>query len=156
MAEEGGSESGAWDNFPEEVEFTGVGNTPLLQVHISAGLLILVGVILAVEAPPAGFFALALFLVIVLGVESWMFRRSQKKLRISLMLRTNPVEAFQGSYRVGVIDHGSIETEMDSPNDLGYRPMPKNDLIVWTFDTIGDKEIVARRLLEYLPRDSNS
>ncbi len=123
-------------------------------MHISAGLIILVGVIVAVVAPPQGFLLLLVFLVIVLLVETWMIRRSTKQLRLTLNLREDPVEAFQGSYKVGSIDHGSIDPEMDNPNELGYRPAPKKDLIVWTFDSESDKEIVAKRLFEYLPRDS--
>jgi hypothetical protein len=144
-----------YSEYPETVEFSGIGNTSLLQVHISAALIVAVGVILAIEAPPAGLFALILFLVFVLAVEMWMFRRSQKKLRLTLYLRENPVEAYQGDYKVGKIDHGSIEIDMDNPNDLGYRPAPKKNMIVWTFDSEHDKQIVAKRLLEYLPRDGS-
>lgn len=144
-----------YSDYPETVEFSGVGYTSLLQVHISAALIVAVGVILAIEAPPEGLFALILFLVFVLGVEMWMFRRSQKKLRLTLYLRRNPVEAYQGNYKVGKIDHGSIETDMDDPNALGYRPAPKKNLIIWSFDSERDKQIVARRLLDYLPRDGS-
>lgn len=140
--------------YPETVEFSGIGYTPLLQVHISAALIILVGVIVAVVAPPAGLILLLVFLVFVLLIEAWMFRRSPKKLRLTLHLRQNPVEAFQGDYKVGSIEHGSIEPEMENPNQLGYRPAPKKDLIVWTFDSENDKRIVEKRLLEYLSRDS--
>ncbi len=142
-----------YSEYPETVEFSGIGYTSLLQVHISAALIVAVGVILAIEAPPEGLFALILFLLIVLGVEMWMFRRSPKKLRLTLYLRRNPVEAYQGDYKIGKIDHGSFETDMDDPNDLGYRPAPKKNLIVWSFDSEHDKQIVAKRLLEYLPRD---
>jgi hypothetical protein len=140
--------------YPEKVEFSGVGYTPLLQVHISAALIILVGVIVAIVAPPQGLFLLLAFLVIVLLIEMWMFRRSRKELRLTLYLRENPVEAYQDNYKVGSIDHGSIDPEMDNPNELGYRPAPKKDLIVWTFDSESDKKIVAKRLLEYLPSDA--
>jgi hypothetical protein len=140
--------------YPESVEFSGIGYTSLLQVHISAAMIILVGVIIAVVAPPQGFFLLLAFLVIVLLVETWMFRRSRKELRLTLRLREDPVEAFQGTYKVGSIDHGSIDPEMENPNELGYRPAPKKNLIVWTFDSENDKQIVAKRLLEYLPRDA--
>jgi hypothetical protein len=37
---------------------------------------------------------------------------------------------------------------------LGYRPAPKKDLIVWTFDSENDKQIATKRLLEYLPKDA--
>lgn len=140
--------------YPEKVEFSGIGYTSLLQVHISATLIVLVGVIIAVVAPPQGLFLLLAFLVFVLLVEMWMFRRSRKELRLTLYLRENPVEAFQDTYKIGTIDHGSIDPEMDNPNELGYRPAPKKDLIVWTFDSESDKQIVVKRLLEYLPRDA--
>lgn len=148
------SSSESFSEYPDVVEFSGIGFTSLLQVHISAALIVIVGVILAIDAPPEGLFALIAFLIFILGIEMWMFRRSQKKLRLALHLRENPVEAYQGDYKVGAIDHGTIETEMDNPNDLGYRPAPKKNLIVWTFDSEKDKQIVARRLLEYLPRDN--
>lgn len=140
--------------YPETVEFSGIGLTSLLQVHISAILIVVVGVIIAVEAPPQGLLLLVVFLLLVLGIEMWMMHRSQKKLRLVLHLRENPVEAFQGDYKVGKIDHGSIEPEMDDPSDLGYRPAPKKRLIVWTFDSEKEKQVVAKRLLEYLPKDA--
>ena len=153
-ADESGNSDESPSEYPEKVEFSGIGYTSLLQVHISATLIVLVGVIIAVVAPPQGLFLLLAFLVFVLLVEMWMFRRSRKELRLTLYLRENPVEAFQGTYKVGTIDHGSIDPEMDNPNELGYRPVPKKDLIVWTFDSESDKQIVAKRLLEYLSRDA--
>jgi hypothetical protein len=145
-----------WSEYPETVEFSGIGYTPLLQVHISAFLIILVGVIIAIVLPPAGLLLLLGFLVFVLLVEAWMFHRSPKKLRLRMQLRENPVEAYQGDYKIGTIDHGTIDPDMDSPNELGYRPSPKKELIVWTFDSEKDKRIVEKRLLEYLQRDSPS
>ena len=153
-ADENGNSKEFRTEYPEKLEFSGIGYTSLLQVHISAALIVLVGVIIAVVAPPQGLFLLLAFLVFVLLVEMWMFRRSRKELRLTLYLRENPVEAFQGTYKVGTIDHGSIDPEMDNPNELGYRPAPKKDLIVWTFDSESDKQIVVKRLLEYLPRDA--
>ncbi len=146
-------EADSWSEYPETIEFSGIGYTPLLQVHISAFLIILVGVIIAVVLRPAGLILLLVFLVFVLLVEAWMFRRSPKKLRLTLHLRENPVEAFQGDYKVGIIDHGTVEPDMDNPNELGYRPTPKKELIVWTFDSENDKRIVEKRLLEYLSRE---
>ena len=143
----------SFSEFPETIHFSGVGYTPLLQVHISSALIILVGVIIAIVAPPAGFILLLIFLVFVLLIEAWMFRRSPKKLRLTLHLREKPVEAYQGNYKVGTIAHGSIAPDMENPNELGYRPAPKKDLIVWTFDSESDKQAVAKRLLEYLSRD---
>jgi hypothetical protein len=139
--------------YPEKVEFSGIGYTSLLQVHISAALIILVGVIVAIVDSPQGLFLLLAFLVIVFLIEIWMIRRSRKELRLTLYLRENPVEAYQGTFKVGSIDHGSIDPEMDSPSELGYRPSPKKDLIIWTFDSEQDKQIAAKRLLEYLPLD---
>ena len=153
---ENSSEHSPSGDYPETVEFSGIGYTSLLWVHISAAMIVLVGVLIAIEVPSAGFFLLAAFLVIVLGIEMWMFRRSQKKLRLTLDLRKSPVEAYDGNYKVGSIDHGSIETEMDNPNDLGYRPAPKKNMIVWTFDSEREKQIAAKKLLEYLPRDDES
>lgn len=146
-------EDDSWAEYPETIEFSGIGYTPLLQVHISAFLIILVGVIIAVVVRPAGLILLLVFLVFVLLVEAWMFRRSPKKLRLTLHLRENPVEAFQGDYKVGSIDRGTVEPDMDNPNELGYRPTPKKELIVWTFDSENDKRIVEKRLLEYLSRE---
>jgi hypothetical protein len=147
------SDDAQHSEYPETVEFSGVGYTSLLQVHISAALIAVVGVILAIEAPPEGLFALIAFLIFILGIEMWMFRRSQKKLRLTLYLWRRPVEAYQGDYRIGRIDHGAIETDMENLNDLGYRPAPKKNLIVWSFDSEHEKQVVAKRLLEYLPRD---
>jgi hypothetical protein len=154
--EEDSEEEETRSEYPEKVEFSGVGYAPLLQVHISAGLIVLVGVIVAIVAPPQGLFLLLAFLVFVLLIEMWMFRRSRKELRLTLYLREDPVVAYQGIYRVGSIEHGSIDPDMENPNELGYRPAPKKDLIVWKFDSASDKQIAAKRLLEYLPRDTAS
>ncbi|MDG7002171.1 MAG: hypothetical protein JRN15_23985 [Nitrososphaerota archaeon] len=139
--------------YPESVSFSGIGYTSLKQVHISAFLIILVGIIIALYAPPGGFFLLIIFLLFVLVVEVWMMRRSQKQISMTLHLREDPVAAYQDKYKIGDIDKGSIEETMDNPNELGYRPAPNRSLITWTFESEEDKNIVAKRLLEYLPRD---
>jgi hypothetical protein len=149
----GTQDSAGNQDYPETVQFEGVTYTSLKQVHISAFLIVLVGALVAFANPLVGFPILIAFLLLVLAVEAWMIRKSRKQLRITLHLRENPVEAMQGSYRVGSIASGSIDPEMDNPNELGFRPAPNRDLIVWTFDTIEDKNTAAKRLLEYLPRD---
>jgi cbb3-type cytochrome oxidase subunit 3 len=140
-------------SYPESVQFEGVTYTSLKQVHISAFLIVLVGVLVAYANPLVGFPVLIAFLLLVLGVEAWMIRKSRKQLRITLHLRQNPVEATQGSYRIGTIASGSIDTDMENPNELGFRPAPNRNLIVWTFDSVEDKNVAAKRLLEYLPQD---
>jgi hypothetical protein len=140
--------------YPETVQFEGVVYSSLKQVHISAFLIILVGALVAYANPLVGLPLLIVFLILVLGIEAWMIRKSRKQLRLTLHLREDPVEATQGSYRVGAISTGSLDTEMDNPNELGFRPEPKRSMFTWTFDSVEDKEIVAKRLLEYLPRDS--
>ena len=42
---------------------------------------------------------------------------------------------------------------MDNPNELGFRPSPKRNLLVWEFQSEDDARIVAKRLLEYLPKE---
>ncbi len=140
--------------YPETVQFEGVVYSSLKQVHISAFLIILVGALVAYANPLVGFPLLIIFLILVMAIEAWMIRKSRKQLRLTLHLREDPVEATQGSYKVGAISTGSIDPDMDNPNELGFRPEPKRSLFTWTFDSVEDKEIVAKRLLEYLPRDS--
>lgn len=148
------SESGGLSQYPEAVQFTGVMETSLKPVHFSSILLIIVGILVAISLYPTGLLLLVAFLVIVLLYESWMIRKSEREIRISLLLREDPVGAMQGSDRVGEISTGSIETEMEDPNKLGFRPAPDRELIVWTFDSKEDAQTVAKRLLEYLPRDN--
>ncbi len=142
-------------NYPETVQFTGVVFSSLKQVHISAFLIALVGVLVTIQNPFVGLPLLFAFLLLILGVEAWMIRKSRKQIRITLYLRENPVQALQGMERIGEISSGSIDPDMDEPNELGFRPAPKRSLIVWKFDSKEDKEIAAKRLLEYLPRDTD-
>lgn len=123
-------------------------------MHVISFAVMVAGVLIAVNDYPAGLLLLIIFLVIVFGFELWMMRRSVKVLRITLYLRHSPVQAAEGSYRIGEIATGVIDTNMDRPNELGFRPAPKHRLLVWTFDSNHDAEIVAKRLLEYLPRDN--
>jgi hypothetical protein len=142
-------------SYPEKVEFTGVVYSSLKQLHISAVLIALTGVIATLANPRVGLTLLLTFLLIIMGVEAWMIRKSRKELRITLHLRENPVVATRKGELVGEIVTGAIDPDMDEPNELGFRPAPRKSLIVWTFDTLGEKEIVQKRLLEYLPRDSD-
>ncbi|HZW56470.1 MAG TPA: hypothetical protein VFF30_09300 [Nitrososphaerales archaeon] len=112
------------------------------------------GVVFAVLAPPGGYVLLALFIIIAAGYDVFFIRRSQKPVKITLYLRTDPVEATLDEKKIGEIRTGAIETDMESPNELGYRPAPIKDMLVWVFDTPDDARIVSKRLLEYLPRDS--
>jgi hypothetical protein len=140
--------------YPETVEFEGVVYTSLKQVHISAFLIVIVGALVAYANPLIGFPLLIVFLVLVLGIEAWMIRKSRKQLRLTLHLREDPVEATQGSYRIGSIATGSIDPNMDSENELGFRPAPNRSMFTWTFDSVEDKRAATKRFLEYLPLDS--
>ena len=149
------SDSGL-SQYPEAVQFTGVMKTSLKPVHFSSLLLITVGILVAISLYPTGLLLLIAFLVLVLLYESWMIRKSEREIRISLLLREDPVAAMQGSNRIGEISTGLVETEMEYPNELGFRPSPNRELIVWTFDSKEDAQLAAKRLLEYLPRDKGN
>jgi hypothetical protein len=140
--------------FPETVQFTGVVETSLKVVHITSLAIIVAGILIAIRDYPAGLILLMAFLAIVLGFEYWMMKKSLKKLRITLLLREDPVQALQGSYHVGAIVTGAIDNHMDNPNELGFRPAPNRRLLIWAFDSKADAEITAKRLLEYLPCDN--
>ncbi|MHB8565599.1 MAG: hypothetical protein ACYC7D_04065 [Nitrososphaerales archaeon] len=141
------------DKYPEVIEFTGVGRASLKQIHLIALSLVILGLIFAYYAPQ-GFILLIIFIVIAAGYDMVFIRKSQKPVKISLYLRTNPVEASYGEKKIGEITTGTIQTDMENPNELGYRPTPKKDLMVWKFDSPEDARIVAKRLLEYLQRDA--
>ena len=140
--------------YPETVQFTGVTESSLKSVHVTSFAVVVAGVLIAINDYPAGLLLLILFLAIIFGFELWMMRRSVKIIRITLYLRRTPVQAAEGSYRIGEIAAGAIDMNMDSANELGFRPAPKHRLLVWTFDSNHDAEIVAKRLLEYLPREN--
>ncbi len=139
--------------YPEVVSFTGVGRASLKQIHLIALSLVILGVIIAYFGPPQGFILLIVFVIIAAGYDIVFIRKSQKPVRVSLHLRTNPVEASYGDRKIGEIVTGTIRTDMENPNELGYRPSPKKDLMVWVFDSPRDAQVVARRLLEYLDLD---
>ena len=139
--------------YPEVIEFEGVGNVSLLQIHLIAIAVVALGVIFALLAPPGGFVALAIFIVIAAVYDLFFIRRSQRPVRVKLFLRTNPVQAEYGGNKIGEIKSGTLVTQMERENELGFRPAPNHTLSIWTFDSPEDARIVSQRLLEYLPRE---
>jgi hypothetical protein len=139
--------------YPEEVEFQGIGNASLLQIHLIATSVIVLGIIFAILAPPGGYIALAFFIVLAAGYDIVFIRKSQKPVWIVLHLRTNPVEATFRGNKIGEIKTGHLVLDMDNPNELGYRIAPNKKLSVWTFESEEDATIVAKRLLEYLLKE---
>ncbi|MDA4111318.1 MAG: hypothetical protein OK439_02180 [Thaumarchaeota archaeon] len=139
--------------YPEVVSFQGVGSASLLQIHIIAASVVALGVIFAVLAPPGGYIALIFFILLAAAYDLVFIRKSQKPVRVSLYLRTNPVEASYGERKIGEIKSGSIILEMENSNEVGFRPAPTKKVAVWIFDSEADAKIVAKRLLEYLPRE---
>jgi hypothetical protein len=141
------------NNYPEIVTFEGVGNASLLQIHIIAASVIVLGIIFAILSPPGGYVALIFFILLATGYDFVFIRKSQKPVRVSLYLRTNPVEASYGERKIGEIKGGTLVVDMENPNELGFRPTPKKRIAVWKFDSEKDAKIVAKRLLEYLPKE---
>jgi len=139
--------------YPETVEFQGVGNVSLLEVHLIAISVVGLGVLFAVLVPPGGYVALVAFIIIAAAYDIFFLRKSQKPVTITLHLRTDPVEATMGEQKIGEIKSGSLILEMDSPNELGYRAAPNRRVSVWNFDSPEDAKIAAKRLLEYLPKE---
>jgi hypothetical protein len=139
--------------YPEVVSFQGIGNVSLLQIHIIAASVVALGLIFAILAPPGGYIALALFILLATGYDLVFVRKSQKPVRVSLYLRTNPVEASYGERKIGEIKTGSLVLEMENPNEIGFRSAPNRKLAFWIFDSEADAKIVAKRLLEYLPKE---
>lgn len=139
--------------YPEVVEFQGVGNVSLLQIHLIASAVVILGIIFAILAPPGGYVALAFFIVLAAGYDLIFIRKSQKPVRISLHLRTDPVEATFRGNKIGEIKSGILVLDVDGPNELGYRSAPNRKVAIWTFDSEDDAKIVAKRLLEYLPKE---
>ncbi len=137
--------------FPESVEFEGIGNVSLLQIHLIALAVVALGVVFAVLAPPGGYIALVIFIIVALLYDLFFLRRSQRPVRVTLFLRTDPVQACFGENKIGEIKSGTLVTDMENENELGYRATPNRQLSVWVFDTPKDAKIAARRLLEYLP-----
>lgn len=147
------SEGTNFSDYPEVVEFKGVGNVSLLQIHLIALSLVALGVVFAYLAPPGGYFALGLFILIAAGYDIVFIRKSQNPVRISLYLRKDPVEATYKDKKIGQIKNGTIITDMDNPHELGFRPAPNRKILVWEFQSEDDARIVAKRLLEYIPRE---
>ena len=155
LVEEHPATAKARDNsqYPEVVEFQGVGDISLKHIHLISLSLVALGVVFALLAPPGGYIALALFILIAAGYDIIFLRKSQNPVKISLYLRKNPVEATYQDKEIGEIKSGYVITDMDKPNELGYRPTSKSKLLVWEFSSESDASIVARRLLEYLPKE---
>ncbi|MGI0080351.1 MAG: hypothetical protein ACRECH_12085 [Nitrososphaerales archaeon] len=139
--------------YPETVQFTGASVASLKSTHVISLAVVIAGLLIAINTYPAGLLLLVVFLAIVFGFEFWMMKKSVKVLRITLYLREDPVQAADGSYRIGEIETGAIDVDMEKSNELGFRPAPKHRQLVWTFDSEHDAEVTAKRLLEYLPRD---
>jgi hypothetical protein len=143
-----------FSGFPEEITFTATGRTSLKDVHLIALSVVVVGFLFAIIAPPEGYILFAIFVLLAAGYDILFLRKSQKPLKVSLFLRTDPVEAqFSGS-RIGEIRVGTIVTDMDEPNELGFRPEPGKKINIWHFETEEDARIVAKRLGMYLPFES--
>ena len=144
------SEDSRFSEFPEVITFEGVGRASLKQIHIIALSLVVLGVIFAILAPPGGYILLIIFILIAAGYDVLFIRKSQKPVRLSLHLRTDPVEAIYDDARMGEIRSGTIITDMDNANELGFRPAPNKELLVWKFDSEEDAKVVAKRLSMYL------
>jgi|GEM_PF-1615541 hypothetical protein len=149
-------DEGRFEEFPETVDFVGVGNPSMKSVHLISAFVLGVGALITFLDFPSGLLLLAIFIVIVLGFEMLILRRSTRPVKITLHLRKDPVEASQGMFSLGPITMGAINTDMESPNELGFRPAPGKEIRVWTFRTKEEAQIVAKRLLQYLKRDDDS
>jgi len=156
MADQSDRRGGHYNAYPETVSFTGVGHASLRTIHLIAIALVCLGVVFAIFSPPGGYIVLAVFILIAAGYDIVFIRKSQKPVRLTLHLRLNPVQATMADdgRLVGDITSGAIDMDMESPNELGFRPAKNKDLLVWTFDSESDARIAAKRLLEYLPRDT--
>ncbi len=147
------SQSRDFSEYPEVVEFQGIGNISLRQIHLITLSVVVLGVVFAILAPPGGYIALLFFILLAAGYDIVFLRKSQKPVRISLHLRKDPVEATYKDNKVGEIKNGTITTEMDKPNEIGYRPTPNAKLLIWDFKSEEDARVVAKRLLEYIPEE---
>jgi len=137
--------------YPEKVEFEGIGNVSLLQIHLIAASVVVLGVVFAILAPPGGYVALVIFITMGAVYDIIFIRKSQKPVRLKLFLRADPVKATLGENNIGEIKSGTLVLDMENENELGYRAAPNRHLSVWVFDSAGDAKIVAKRLMEYLP-----
>ena len=111
-----------FSEYPEVVEFQGIGDVSLKQIHLIALSVVGLGVVFALLAPPGGYIALIFFILLAAGYDLVFLRKSQKPVRISLYLRKDPVEATYQEKKLGQINNGTIVTDMDNPNELGFRP----------------------------------
>jgi hypothetical protein len=136
--------------FPEVVTFTAIGRRSLKDIHLIALSVVVVGVLFAILAPPAGYVLFAVFVLIAAGYDMVFIRKYQRPLKVSLYLRTDPVEAQFGGASIGEIKTGTIITEMDEPNELGFRPEPRKRPNVWHFESEEEARLVAKRLSMYL------
>ena len=116
-----------YDAYPETVSFTGIGHASLKSIHLIAISLVALGVVFAILAPPGGYILLAVFILLAAGYDIVFIRKSQNPVRLDLQLRMNPVQATFNERLMGEIASGTIETDMDNPNELGYRPAPNKE-----------------------------
>jgi hypothetical protein len=137
--------------YPEVISFKGIGNISLKEIHLIALSLIALGIVFAILAPPGGYIALGFFILLAAGYDMIFLRKSVKPIRISLYLRKDPVEATYQDKKIGQIKNGTIITDMERSNELGFRPAPNRKVLIWEFQSEDDARITARRLLEYLP-----
>jgi hypothetical protein len=140
--------------FPDVVNFVGVGNPSMKSAHLISIFVVAVGLLIAAVDYPIGLIVLVIFILIALGFEVFISKWSTRPVKVSLHLRKNPVEASQGMFSLGPITQGTIEINMEDPRELGYRPAQGKELLVWKFETIEDARTVAKRLLMYLQRDA--
>ena len=147
------SESRDFSEYPEVVDFEGVGNNPLKHIHLIALSLVGLGVVFSILAPPGGYIALAIFILLAAGYDLFFLRRSQKPVTVTLYLRKDPVEATHQNKKLGSIESGSIISDMDDPRVLGFRATPKSRLVYWEFRSEEDAKMVSKRLLEYLQKE---
>ncbi|MDG6999398.1 MAG: hypothetical protein JRN15_09825 [Nitrososphaerota archaeon] len=147
------SQSRDFSEYPEVVDFEGVGNASLKHIHLIALSLVGLGIVFSILAPPGGYVALAVFILLAAGYDMFFLRRSQKPVTISLYLRKDPVEASHLNKKLGEIKSGTIVTDLDNPRELGFRPTPNSKLVVWEFQSEEDAKIVAKRLLEYMQEE---
>ncbi len=147
-------EDSRFSEYPEEITFEGVGKASLKQIHIIALSLVALGLIFAILAPPGGYLVLIIFILIAAGYDMLFIRKSQKPVKLTLHLRTDPVEATYDDARMGEIRTGTLVVDMDDPSELGFRPAPDKELFVWKFDSAESAKMVAKRLSMYLRVES--
>lgn len=147
------SQSRDFSEYPEVVDFEGIGNASLKHIHLIALSLVGLGVVFSILAPPGGYVALAVFILLAAGYDLFFLRRSQRPVTVSLYLRKNPVEATHLDKKLGEIKSGTIVTDLDNPRELGFRPTPGSKLVIWEFESEEDAKIVTKRLLEYLQEE---